>query len=39
MTKRVRDRTLREVADKLNFEPHRLRLDQSGRYDETLGDC
>ena len=36
MTKRVRDTTLREVADKLNFEPHRLRLDQSGRYDETL---
>ena len=29
-------RLLREVADKLNFEPHRLRLDQSGRYDETL---
>ena len=27
---------MREVADKLNFEPHRLRLDQSGRYDETL---
>ena len=36
MTKRVRDTTLREVADKLTFEPHRLRLDQSGRYDETL---
>jgi len=36
MTKGVRDTTLREVADKLTFEPHRLRLDQSGRYDETL---
>ena len=36
MTKRVQDTTLREVADKLAFEPHRLRLDQSGRYDETL---
>jgi AraC family transcriptional activator of mtrCDE len=27
---------LLKIADKLNFEPHRLRLDQSGRYDETL---
>jgi AraC-like DNA-binding protein/mannose-6-phosphate isomerase-like protein (cupin superfamily) len=36
MTERIRATPLREVADTLNFEPHRLRLDQSGRYDEAL---
>src|SRR5262245_36152555 len=36
MTRRLQESGLREVAAKLNFEPHRLRLDQSGRYDEAL---
>lgn len=36
MKRRPKESDLLKVADKLNFEPHRLRLDQSGRYDEAL---
>jgi AraC-like DNA-binding protein len=36
MTDRVKENALRKVADKLGFEPHRLRVDHTGRYDETL---
>ena len=36
MKRQLKESDLLKVADKLTFEPHRLRLDQSGRYDETL---
>jgi mannose-6-phosphate isomerase-like protein (cupin superfamily) len=36
MNRELKESDLLKVADKLNFEPHRLRLDQSGRYDEAL---
>jgi AraC-like DNA-binding protein len=36
MKRELKDYGLLEVANTLSFEPHRLRLDHTGRYDETL---
>ena len=36
MKRNLQESDLLRVADTLCFEPHRLRLDESGRYDEML---
>ena len=36
MKVRLEDSALGKAADKLSFEPHRLRLDHTGRYEEAL---